>query len=392
MKIGVLKFTNIIRKRSTRQSGRRHHDENLGLYKILSELKRDYEFCSGSNIQEYDYVLASLCSFYDILNLIANVPVNRGKARVIIGGPGVNNIRPILDYIDIANFGRCDLGKINRIIEGEKLISVWRKSDDPDFEDEYEVDHSTRKGLGEFEKGLGCRKKCAFCFYSWWNGHIGNGDNYDDMGGNEDFITHADFSKHLVLTGLDGMTEATRYRVNKRISRSDIEQAILSLNNFDKKGKKTTVDLYSVIGFPWEGKHELRKCDMIPICEELDGKLKNHLIVNLRLRHFVPRQKTPLWASEFNWTDYRRLAKAQRMLFSGRKITLRIGEGCNSPISAAEETVWQRAMKKDADILKFFTTEKYKNLSYHQKISFFKTKCKKFLEKQEKENIDNIKI
>lgn len=395
VEIGVLVFTDIVKGRILRKKNFFDSMEHYGFRKVLSELKYKYTFCSTQTIKNFDYVLISLTSFYDVLNLMANVPKNRGKTKIIVGGAGVNNIEPILDYIDVANFGRCDLGKINQIIEGEKLSSVWYKSKDQYFKEIYEVDLSNKEGLGDKEHGLGCRKKCSFCFHSWWNNFLTSKNSYDSLnfygGGSEDFITQADFSKHLIVTGLDGMTEQTRFKVNKKIKRNDIKKALLSLNDFDKNEKKTVMKLYSVIGFPWETETEISKCDLIPTCEEIDAQMKNKLIIKFQLSHFIPRQKTPLWAAKFNWNNYRKQADLKRNLFIGDNIQLYSGLYNSSPIAAAEETVWQRCAYEDEKYLKIFIHKKYRRLNNLQKKILLQKQFHKFFVEQKEERIKNIK-
>ncbi len=164
---------------------------------------------------EIDHLLISMISFYDFYNLRNEIPATR-QYQVIVGGPACHNIRSVLDQIDVAVFGRCDGDTINRILSGEHLPNVWRKSEDPMFEGGYTVgaadltaDQRGLFGPVHTEKSVGCPVGCSFCFYSHWNKFVSSstGNRYSSgTAPYEDFFTRLDWKRCARggVTALDG--------------------------------------------------------------------------------------------------------------------------------------------------------------------------------------------
>lgn len=144
-------------------------EKYYGFNHIISEIDRkenEVSYCSWKSIAEYDYVLVSLSSYYDVYNLMANLmTAQKGNAKIIVGGAGVTNIRLYKDLIDFAVFRRGE-GLINDILHGDIVNhrNIWSKEDDPALEKKYQIGRS--KFLIGHEKSVGCRKKCYFCQYS----------------------------------------------------------------------------------------------------------------------------------------------------------------------------------------------------------------------------------
>jgi hypothetical protein len=366
-----------------------------GLSKILKDLSEPYEYCSGSTMDEYEHVLCSLCSFHDVLNLVSNSRKER-KCKLHIGGPACNNINPIIPYIDTANFGRCDLGKINRIISGDRLPSVWRREDDPDFSGQYIVDAGSVEGLGDDETSLGCRQKCAFCFYSYWNGYATKnaGKTYTSgFGDHEDFFQCLDWQKCIRggVTALDGVTESTRLRVFKPITAKTIRDTLMRSNDV-KTDTLLRAKVYGIVGYPWESYSEIEKFDLPEICKEVEGSIKNKILMRMHFSHFIPFQKTPLWNSAYNWNDYRQWCISHRELYSGSKIrVLSGGTFMGSPSLAAMSTVLQRAGKSDTGVIRSIASSKFQSMPSSAQSMAMRRELNRFFTEQDKESIPNIK-
>jgi len=393
-KIGILIFTNKAKERAFGKNKHFDSKKNFGLNKILSQLDCDYEYCSSVTINDYTDIIVSITSYYDILNIIRNIPITR-KCKIHIGGPGVNNIRGILPYIDTAWFGRCDFGEINGIIDGDQFESLWRKTKDQYFENKYSVSVTKKEGLsyvGENETSVGCKQKCHFCHYSWWNGYIEKDEKSYKSGARsyEDFFQSLDWARGSAITGLDGMTEYTRKRVKKPISYKKIKEKLLESNKITDREKNLRLKIYSVIGFPWEKKNEISKCDLIRALEEVGHMIKNNMLLFFHFSHFVPMQKTPLWAAKFNWNNYWQEAKNKPLLFGNDKIKLYTGTSTTSPASAAEETIIQRSLNGDDKILRIIASKKWQALPSTRKIYAMKKEVPIYFSEQEDEAIPNI--
>jgi hypothetical protein len=173
-KVGLYIFTNKTKKRGTRKNSYFESDKYTGFRHIISEIDRDkhyVEFCSSANMNRFDFVLVPIISFYDIINLINELKGKKRTCKVVVGGPGVFNIRGYKDYIDIAVFRRAE-GIINRVLEMEPLSNVWYKEYDEGLKNAYEIG-KPQYLLGD-EKSVGCSNKCKFCQYSWTNGYKTN--------------------------------------------------------------------------------------------------------------------------------------------------------------------------------------------------------------------------
>ncbi len=105
-------------------------------------------------------MLVPIISFYDIINLINELKGKKTTCKVVVGGPGVLNIRGYKKYIDIAVFRRAE-GIINQVLEMEPLDNVWYKEYDEEIKRVYEIG-KPRYLLGG-EKSVGCSNKCKFC-------------------------------------------------------------------------------------------------------------------------------------------------------------------------------------------------------------------------------------
>jgi hypothetical protein len=398
MKIGVLVFSRPDRIRVGRDGRSDYSFDGLGLRGLQSVITNcTYKVlpCSSNEIDNFDAVLVTLTSYHDVLNLVAHVPLKR-KALIVVGGPACSNLNPLLDSIDIANFGRCDGSKINRILSGEKMPSVWRKTDDSEFEKEYTVDGGDVTGLGINEFSYGCRQKCAFCFYSWWNKHTSNQSGQEYSSGfadHEDFIQSLDWHKCIRggVTAIDGCTEETRLRVGKLIRSDDIRCSLLK-SNLVNTSVLLRCKIYGIVGYPWEGQKEFEKFDLPVVAQALDHNLKNNVLIRMHWSHFIPFQKTPLWFAKFNWNDYRGWCLKNRVLFSGRKIKiLSGGTFMGSASMAAESCIVQRASRKDVSLLKIFYSAKWRSSSSEIKRAWLKTNCDKILDEQTKDLLINVK-
>ncbi|MFA5407264.1 MAG: hypothetical protein WC343_00665 [Bacilli bacterium] len=397
-RVGVLVFSDSRTIHVGRDGRSNYSFDGLGLSgigKIAAEIEGGVDFCSPATMDEYDFVLVSLTSFHDLLSLSANVPVKR-RAKVVVGGPACNNINPIMPYIDVANFGRCDSGKINRVLSGESIPSVWRKSDDPDFSGQYEVDASNSTGLGADEGSFGCSQKCFFCFYSWWNGHVTkNADSSyrSGFGDHEDFFQSLKWDRAIrgAVTALDGVTQAARFRVGKPISTQDIKDVLLKSNEVDS-GTLLRVKIYGILGYPWERQNELDKFDLIEAVKDVEPFIRKKILLKMHFSHFIPFQKTPLWASEFNWNDYREWCQTHQVLFRSDKISVYSGGTyMPSPSLAAVSTVLQRIGNDGGAFCRIAASKKFQSASSIDKERWLKKTYPGVFAKQDRESIPNVK-
>lgn len=342
----------------------------LGFKQVISELKYNYEIISLSQIENYDYALISLTGTHDLINLVHQYdtffPNGHKCCKIVIGGGGISNFKILSDIVDVVVLGRAE-GQINEILEGDKhLENVWRKENDPEIRNEYLVRQP--QYLCEKETAYGCAKKCYFCQYTWTRKHQGLSDSYNSTTNAR--ISHEDFlpeMKNVIntpgnyTTGVDGLSEETRFRINKRITDNDIIELIESLHqkNFDKTVR---LKMFQIVGYPWENivkiKSDLYK--FIRLISSLDHKSKMKLNLFLMCQIFTPRALTPFQYMGVDLNiDYKDiLLKNGSKKYIGENIKIYLQPFIPSNKSVLLQLLQDRGFPEDIKILRILTQNK----------------------------------
>lgn len=389
----------------SKRDGRNNYNSinlsNTGFNRLFETVKRYKKIkINGTlGIHRSDVLLMSLVSFYDILNLYEIRKVYNKK--IIVGGPAVNNIRGYLHLIDVACFGRCDGNCINDILSGKNKTNVWYKEKDPLFQNNYTVGIADPKSFviktpGLFgdnieivESSVGCSKKCSFCHYSHWNKFVclSQADGYKSgFSGYEDFFTSIDWGKcdRGGVTAIDGGNEKTRLLVNKKITKDQLYEKILSVNKSNYEGLHR-VKCYNIYGYPWETPEKYH-LDLYDVVKKVDKKLKRNVLIKLQNSHFIPFVKTPMWAEPFNMKEFH--LKIKEFKFIGKKICLFPGTHNQSPRISLLSTIIQRAFTK---LPESFFSVKLWNKNYKKMLEYIDSEPYNFnLGKIKKDPIYNI--
>jgi len=389
-RVGVLVFTKKIKERSTRKLTFFDSFVYCGLNSLLLELKDEYEigYCDAAGIDNWDFVLVPIHSHHDVVNLMANLRgKEKHKSKVVVGGAGLINIRPFKHLIDVAVFGRAE-GRIKSILNYEPLPNVWYKEDDPDLKKRYEWGKVWFLLNNEFvqEESVGCRKKCAFCFYSWSHEFVSKGNSLrytssvrdikhgkSGMKGYEDFFANLDWGKAYkvaTITSLDGVTEQTRRMVFKPLSRERLRNKILEAYQYKQEGRMW-VKIFLILGYPWETEEDAQLSELREDLKAIDKPNKEiRLILTFLVSHFVPMPHTPLQWEGVNLLDFRKILteKVGRTVYMGKNIEAWVYPYITTPVSAIEELFLNRAFENDADLVyKILMNPKYKTLKAWQK-------------------------
>lgn len=353
MKIGVLLFYDKINR-----GGRDNSFDKLPYYGfkyILSELDYEYEVINITQIKDYDYVLCSLTSVMDIENMIyvfETYKPDKGKCKIVVGGFGCINITSIYDYIDIAVFGRAE-GQINEIINGTEFNNVWRKDKDPDLSGQYQIRQPVK--LLPFETLIGCRNKCFFCHYSWTRKYMGEG-NYSPVNApfpEDDWRGLTVENSGRYLTAWDGVSEYSRFKVNKKISDDDIKNKMLSWYNFNREAA-VNLKIYNIIGYPWETKESIKNDFRIiknnfEECDLKKGGAGNRIFIMMMFTPFSPEPFTPMELLKPNidiiWRDY--FEEMGRQVYKGVDIECFILPQINSSFTLAKRVMINRCTLQD---------------------------------------------
>lgn len=349
-----------------------------GFKYIINEIdkkKYDVEYISNSldQINSVDFVLYSLTSYYDILNLVNDLKGKKITSKIVVGGAGLLNFSILYDYIDIACIGRAE-GIINDILEYKELPNVWYKEKDPLIAKQYEV--GSAKYTIEYkdykENNIGCKCKCFFCQYGWKNELLQNTENYKSgYNHNEDTIKNLDYnvSAGYLLTAVDGISENTRYIVNKNIKDIDIVNKIEEF--FLSKYIRKSIKIYCIVAYPFENKIDLSLFDLI---KNLDRKSNKILNIFIQSTHFCPMPLTPMEHEGVNLYDYRKAIIRNKPTYKGDSIRLWwFGNQTTSFITALEECILFRGDRFTSNIIfKLLLNPQYQNANSLSKMQAIK--------------------
>ena len=314
----------------------------VGLSVIIDSLKRqgyEVEYAGKTTVHQYDLVLLSLTSDCDWWDYIAErVTWQKGNYKVLVGGAGLLNIRPFLNFCDIFVFGRGEnlVGQIVQAEEkGDRFIHESVAYSDTFNADSdiyyikqdkcypYEVDLSNGKTF--VERTQGCPHKCLFCGYSWQRKYQGDGEFGAGSGlwANEDinkeraiidmYKTQQYDLKHLRITAIDGMSERLRFKVKKKITRDMIQQLYKQMAKHDKPHQ---LKIYNIVGYPTETVDDWEEfLEDIRIVDAQTKPQKQWPII-LHNTPFRPMPATPAacWPASYN--NYR--GEIARVLGRGR--------------------------------------------------------------------------
>lgn len=253
-----------------------------------------------NEIRRYDIAFLSLTSVQEVESFIIatkSPEYRKNKTLIIAGGAGMINIYPIIDYIDIAVFGRCDNSQILDIVDGKYDANVWVKTNDPKCRNKYEIG-DFKEPKHNFETGtIGCRMKCAYCHYT----HVRKHDNQPyspERGAAETDIWASDFTRPRVyVTAIDGLSEETRYRVNKKISDEFLVEKVSEFYSQNNRSKTVGIKFYNIVGYPWETIKSVKKDyeDTVNLLSKIDRKTgKWNCKINLQNTPFSPEPLTPM--------------------------------------------------------------------------------------------------
>ena len=305
-------------KKSRRKNGSFDGVSNIGAYMLIDVAERagiKIGFCSVDSAREYDIVLVSLTSIYDMLAFYRDVRLHRDwqkprKFRVLCGGFGMQNPFPVVDYVDSFWFGRCEDEFVNWLTiedyEHESLMYPDRpkvcKIHQVDclypYSFELHTDHAEHNHFTE--KIMGCPNKCLFCHFSFSRKHIKTSDHYNlkeyghatqelDMFNLEDL----DYAVAKTTIGLDGLSERLRYLINKPISDELLFNTIVNMSQKSQvKGEAFYLKLYNIAGYETETEEDMQS--FFDVVKSTVPHLRKRCLLVLHTTPLHPSPATPL--------------------------------------------------------------------------------------------------
>ena len=255
---------------------------NIGVYMLKDVAMRsgiEIGFCSVDTAKDNDLVLVSLTSIPDMLAFYKSVarhpdwqPHSR-KFKVYVGGFGMQNYKPIVEYADKCWFGRCENEFIQWITDDDFEHPSCLSVNSPKLCYQNQVDRIYEHGFVlpknknlYHEEHIGCPNKCFFCHYSFVRKFSKEDAHYERFGGldgygnaleidmfNIDAIEKYGAQAGMFIIGLDGVSERIRFGVNKRISN---EQILTMFHTMDKvlpeQRSTAMIKMYNITGFETE--------------------------------------------------------------------------------------------------------------------------------------------
>lgn len=250
----------------------------IGLEVIIDALRCSgyaVDYAGAATIHQYDVVLVSLTSDCDWWSFIAErLTWQPGPYKIIVGGAGLLNVRPFLDYFDVGVLGRGEnlIVPIIESLPGEFTHASVIYPQSFNLDGQYHIMQATRpypnvvrlqqrgKTFKEFD--IGCPYKCYFCGYTWQRQYVGAGtyqaghgifsnDNREqamlDIIGNPPSTWQEQGSLRII--GLDGISERLRLMVNKKITRPILRDFFAGLATIPVPHQ---IKMYNIVGYPTE--------------------------------------------------------------------------------------------------------------------------------------------
>lgn len=356
----------------------------IGLEVIIDVLRRvghNVEYAGIATVHEYDIVLVSLTSDCDWWTYIAErVAWKPGPYKVIIGGAGLLNVRPFMEYFDAAIIGRGEelIVPVVESLPGEYLHESVLYPESFSMDREYRVMQAERpyphrlnlqlNGKHFQESEIGCPHKCLFCGYSWQRRYVGAGTYqarysiFSDSNSNGeqallDIIDQppSGWQKGglLSIIGLDGISERLRYLVNKRISREHLRKFFAGLATISPPHQ---LKIYNIVGYPTETTNDYS--EFMEDLHEVDDKLspgKQWSLV-LHCTPFRAMPTTPAACWPMSYFNYRRqivewLGRGKykgNIFYKGNRFWAVEGMGTDSLSTVILSAICHRGTEQDA--------------------------------------------
>jgi hypothetical protein len=294
---------------------------------ILNRAGHNIDYAGSATVHKYDVVLVSITSDCDWWEFIAErVRWQRGNYNVVVGGAGVLNVRPFLQWVDYFVLGRAEgiIDELINLLDGKsgdtgnhvidtKSFNMGKQYHLKQVENIYPHDIKLENGNIYHEDIIGCNHRCLFCGYTWhrknsahqtfeysglWNGGKDRERAMLDM---NDGI-EVDLVK-LRTTAIDGLSERIRVAVNKRITRDILREFLVRLASCEKPHQ---VKFYNIIGYPTETTDDwFEFLEDIQLADSEFNKQDKQTSILLHSTPFRAMPATPLACKPMQYKNFR---------------------------------------------------------------------------------------
>lgn len=367
---------------------------NAGMAVVADILRRagytDIDYVSSANAHKCGIVLFSVTSDCDWWEFVAErAKWESGNYKVCVGGQGVLNVRPYLNYADFFVLGRAE-GVIAELV---KSVELWG-----DFESPYVVNSKTfrvdrqynikqvsqiyehdillENGKIYHEDVIGCNHKCLFCGYTWQRKHVAKEQfNYSGLwnGGTDreramiDIHNGIDIDMNkLRTTAIDGLSERLRFGVNKKITRDMLREFLSRLTSCEKPHQ---VKFYNIVGYPTETETDWNEfLEDIEIADKEFERVSKQTSILLHSTPFRAMPATPLACAPMQYENFRgKIAKSLgrgaykgNIFYQGNAMWAVESMATESLPTVIQSAIVWRGTEKDAEnILRIASSKKF---------------------------------
>lgn len=368
----------------------------VGLRIVVNELKKagyEVDYAGEATVHEYDVVLVSLTAQCDWYSFAAErMRWKKGNYKVAIGGAGVLNVEPWLEFFDVAMIGRGEdliVPVVEALLCGDKYHHKSVLYAEDFSEDGYwEINQTNtsypdgiqlHKGDPWIEGKIGCNHRCLFCSYTWSRKQNFEGAfSWDMKGGTLDMserecaLLDYESGEYKVnwrlirTTAIDGWSERLRFLVGKKIRNETIVKFLHDAFNSGEKPK--LIRLFNIIGYPTETVEDwfdlvetFKRADYNKKVYDFDGTWQ----ISIQNNHFLPYPATPLACAPMQLKNFRGIVQKEMginlpkcRLYDGKNIILSVSETIEALPTILLNAISLRGTAGEAEAIKKLCTSK----------------------------------
>lgn len=366
----------------------------------------------SGTVNQAKIILVPMISSFDWYSFIAErVTWKPGNYIVIVGGAGILNVRPFLEYADIFVLGRAEwfiVDLVNAALAGNRYESdsvIY--ADEFSMEKDYMIAQSPHlyqypvelpNGVLWMEAASGCQHKCLFCGYTWQRKHQGQNQSHTGAsrdiwpGSAEHTIMEMDLesdpaqwfedSQTRIIVGLDGVTEKLRFAVNKQITDDMLRRFVYGICERKKVKPVSDLKFYVVCGYPGETPDDWR--ELVQNFVNWDNGAgpktwESGLGINIQFSPFKPIPVSPAATWPVSLIDYREWVEDGRfkvapypgkyVVYQGAKYTVNFTHWVRGLSTILLWVLAERATESDAENFKrLVLTPKFWTLNRHAQV------------------------
>jgi hypothetical protein len=369
---------------------------NIGAYMLIDAAKRggvDIEFCTPESAKEYDIVLISMTSVFDIYAFVKAVYQykhwHKRNFIAIVGGYGVQNVNAIIPLIDYAWYGRAEneivslLSNIpdyqhRSLLDVRNIKPVYVNQTSELYPHEFNIGTKIHGGYLYKEQILGCHNQCFYCHYTFARKYIKTKDNLYSL---QMYSSSQELEvsnkkaynpeiKNLVYA-IDGYSDRLRYIYNRKNKQKDIDEFIIYTTNACQKSS-IFHRVYNITGMETETEEDEREFIEHIISLENGINKKCYIVIHNTPLH--PSLLTPVMYSPVN-IDSKSRHKVGKPIYEGEKLKIMVSWGSESNYTLLQSVVVERAKQPFEDVfINMIYNRKLHQLSVDDKMRAIKNK------------------